>query len=365
MRRSRSRVAVLAVAVLACLRAVAPASAATFTVPSPATPTIASALALATAAGDSVEILPGTYAEHDLVASWGTTLRGAGGADVTILDAEGLGRALSFDFLGSGTVQGLTIMHGAANNGAGILGGPELVIRDCALVDNHATYNGGAVNCGIGIGQFPLRIVGTVMDRNSARLGGAVFTNDVALQLEGCVFRANEAVNGGALYATETTGSVTDCLLVGNVASSGGAICFFGSRLAIATSTFHGNEASTGGAIAAFTGDLTRCIVAATRTAPGAPAITCASTTITCCDFFGNDGGDATCGTDTGGNFSADPLFCDVSIDDFHLDASSPCLPGHHPDGMDCGTIGALGRGCGLDTAIGAAPWSRIKAAYR
>ena len=26
--------------------------------------------------------------------------------------------------------------------------------------------------------------------------------------------------------------------------------------------------------------------------------------------------------------------------------ANSPCLPGNHPDGYDCGLIGALGEGC-------------------
>ncbi len=50
--------------------------------------------------------------------------------------------------------------------------------------------------------------------------------------------------------------------------------------------------------------------------------------------------------TDLGGNFEADPLFCDQV--DYLLREDSPCLPGNHPEGMDCGTIGARGAGCSL-----------------
>ena len=56
------------------------------------------------------------------------------------------------------------------------------------------------------------------------------------------------------------------------------------------------------------------------------------------------------------GDFAADPRFCGIpaldaaSLDDpgaFDLRASSPCLPGQHPDGAECGRIGARGAGCG------------------
>jgi hypothetical protein len=45
---------------------------------------------------------------------------------------------------------------------------------------------------------------------------------------------------------------------------------------------------------------------------------------ISCTDVWGNAGGDVLCGTDGGGNFSSDPLFCDVST--YRLQAGSPCL---------------------------------------
>jgi len=46
------------------------------------------------------------------------------------------------------------------------------------------------------------------------------------------------------------------------------------------------------------------------------------------------------------------------------LQADSPCAPGNHPDGMDCGTIGALGVECGTVKAK-AVTWGSVKALYR
>jgi hypothetical protein len=115
---------------------------------------------------------------------------------------------------------------------------------------------------------------------------------------------------------------------------------------------------------------------------------------ISCCDFFGNAGGDwIGCGIEgqhgINGNFSADPLFCgpmdgstpmivsDASALTLHAD--SPCLPGNHPDGEDCGLIGAYGQGCGVavfgniaqpmpridPASVETATWGRIKSGYR
>jgi hypothetical protein len=73
--------------------------------------------------------------------------------------------------------------------------------------------------------------------------------------------------------------------------------------------------------------------------------------TLQCCDVFGNAGGDwvgCVAGQDSiNGNFSVDPLFCDLPSNDFTLKDNSPCLPGNHPYDEDCGLIGAWGQGCG------------------
>jgi hypothetical protein len=86
-----------------------------------------------------------------------------------------------------------------------------------------------------------------------------------------------------------------------------------------------------------------------------------------CVDVYGNEGGDWTdCiagQLGANGNFSADPLFCKLGGGDFTLHTDSPCLPGNHPDGVDCDLIGALGLGCGA-VGVERQTWARIKARY-
>jgi hypothetical protein len=73
--------------------------------------------------------------------------------------------------------------------------------------------------------------------------------------------------------------------------------------------------------------------------------------TLSCSDIFGNADGDwvDSIADQQGGdgNICEDPLFCDAEGGDLTLRADSPCLPGNHPDGYDCGgMIGAWPEGC-------------------
>ena len=72
-----------------------------------------------------------------------------------------------------------------------------------------------------------------------------------------------------------------------------------------------------------------------------------APATLTCCDIYGNAGGDwVGCIADQygiNGNISEDPLFCDLPGGDLHLNENSPCAAPQQPT---CGQIGALGIGC-------------------
>jgi len=73
---------------------------------------------------------------------------------------------------------------------------------------------------------------------------------------------------------------------------------------------------------------------------------------ISCCNVYANTGGnyqEITDPTGTDGNISEDPLFCEPSGGIFSLKSYSPCLPEIHPDGNDCGLIGAAGWGCASD----------------
>jgi hypothetical protein len=87
-----------------------------------------------------------------------------------------------------------------------------------------------------------------------------------------------------------------------------------------------------------------------------------------CTDIFGNADGDWV-GEISGqlgvnGNFSANPLFCDLEAGALDLRADSPCLPGQHPEGYDCGLIGAFDESCGV-TATRAVSWGAVKDLFR
>jgi parallel beta-helix repeat protein len=66
-----------------------------------------------------------------------------------------------------------------------------------------------------------------------------------------------------------------------------------------------------------------------------------------------------------GSNMSEDPLFCDRDEGDLRLETCSPCLPGNHPGGNNCGLIGVLGEGCFSPSATVTESWGAVKALYR
>lgn len=113
-----------------------------------------------------------------------------------------------------------------------------------------------------------------------------------------------------------------------------------------------------------------RCVFAFGRSfgviacSPGSQA------SLICCDIFGNELGDWTgCAAQqlgVNGNFSADPLFCDIATRDLRVASCSPCVPGYHPDGYDCGgMVGALGIGCECGQPTEPTSWGAIKSLYK
>ena len=91
------------------------------------------------------------------------------------------------------------------------------------------------------------------------------------------------------------------------------------------------------------------------------------SATVSCNDIYG--GGTLNSGpsnqTESNGNFFLDPEFCGVGgAGNYYLQSDSPCAPGNHPDGIDCGRIGAFDVNC---STVRTRPvtWGHIKALYR
>jgi predicted outer membrane repeat protein len=254
---------------------------------------------------------------------------------------------------GGGAVSGGTdfdrcsfVENVAGGGGAIWMGRRPGNIRDCEFLRNEAAH-GGAFGAE-GVGFQPITILRCLFEENSTRPGlangGAAIAvrQDIVLGIVASTFVRNVSLDrGGAVYAWHRGAvAMEGCTLVGNSAPLGSGIYF-------------GIEA---------TGSSVRSTIIAFGLA--GPAMTdagVANPTIGCCDLYGNAGGDALVGIDEGGNFHADPLFCDAENDDFTIHSDSPCAP---PGVTGCGLVGALPVGCG---PIGLESWSwgQIKGAYR
>lgn len=262
-------------------------------------------------------------------------------AGVCILDAEGNAASEHFIFQGESVGDDIvTISHLTLTNawrpggritragGAIVNGGAQMVITDCVFRSNHAGY-GGAVALGAGTHL----IDSCVFEDNIAGVeGGAIYLNLGELTLQNSVLGRNIATLGGAIFCMEGRCDTEQCTLAGNMVTD-----------------------PTSGAIHARTAsfvDLRHSIVAF-NTGMAATCLTDSGVAASCSDIYGNSSGDyVDCLTGQDGmlgNISADPWFCAPESGDYALADDSPCIPENNPD---CGLIGALPPGCAIATSV-------------
>jgi len=407
----------------------------------------------ACAVGDTVLVAEGTYNDctHPtegpgttpacVIMKSGVTLRGAG-PELTIIDAQGLGRGIFIEFVDNCRVENLQVTNAFADLfGAGILirnvdttvevndvrvttctdggiicidnssptlrrvtmdnneakqgGGlaieenssPQII--DCTVTDNQAPSGAGVfmrANCsptisgcvisnnfitaantyggGITVQSSTPTITGCEILGNTANGfgGGVAFTDESAGLMEDCLIQNNDTTNtngqGGGVFVSSSNPVLRHLLISGNTASGhygkgGGVYIGFEPSPSLENCTIVGNACGiegTGGGVSVewfATPTIDKCIISGSTDGEG---MICNNATpvVSCTNIFGNAGGDAPCGTDGGGNFSADPLFCGNTGYEFNLTPDSPCAPGNHPDGLcDGALIGALTAGCG------------------
>jgi hypothetical protein len=356
-------------------------------------PTIQAAIDAASM-DDSILVGPGTYSWSNqgtgdalygmikmLKDAPALTIVGEMGASMTILDGESMGRVFYYMGYYPGTPGGLTLdgftfTGGTPTLPSQLVGGAftahmsSPIVKNCVFIGNSADQ-GGAVWCGGQGGPVfeNCRFIGNV-----ARYGGAAFfiNTPFTTTVSNCTFLENDATRGGALYAYSVPLVMRECtLLQNNATAEGGAMtlnqCY---PSLVSNSTLYQNEGLTGGGIALLsTTNLTveKTIIAWSENGGAASVPGAAALTFACTDLFANSGGDWT-GPIAGqlgvnGNISADPLFCSRLIRDFLLHADSPCAPGHHPDGAECGLIGAFPVGCG-GVPTEERSWGSIKSKY-
>ncbi len=320
-------------------------------------PTIQAAIDSAIS-GDTVLAAAGTYTG---VGNRVIDLRGKqllliseSGADSTVIDCEGIhfsGFMLSNGEDSLTVIDGFTLT-GAADTGYGHgavtcnLASPT--IRNCIITGNDCNgfygYQSSAhiENCIIsnntleGVYSFaafpPIRISDCEIANNGSN--GVFIAWSGVLEMSNCLVRDNE--NSGLLILTFGEDYfVTNCTFVGN--ASGMTFWFNYPKGSSVKQVF--DSAAVMNCVFAFNDDMgleldqTFVIAAIVR----------------CNDSYGNPGGDYAHGQiDSAisfGNISLDPLFCDTTFIDYHIDSLSPCAAASPLN--QCGTlIGVFGPNC-------------------
>ncbi len=296
----------------------------------------------------------------------------------------------------SGTISNTTIRNNLAKQGGGLSIEERCnptVIR-CTIEDNEAPSGGGVfVRAGstprfesctiqgnlinaLGSSGGGIQIVNSsptiidckILDNISDGGGGGIGLFDSAIAtITKTTIQGNRTVGdygpGGGIFCAENSSlTMDDCLVARNSvegeSSDGAGMYFFFAtdvhlnQVTISANANHSGQAGAAGGITVFFSSPTIEKSIISHNDPGS-AMACIDAgdnpIVSCTDIFGNQGGNAICGTDAGHNFSLDPLFCDLANDNFRLQMTSPCYPGNHPDGGSaCGRdrIGGVDPGC-------------------
>jgi predicted outer membrane repeat protein len=209
---------------------------------------------------------------------------------------------------------------------------------------------------------------------NRAGWGGGAQFWDSAAQLTGCIVDGNTATsNGGGIYCSlETSPWLVRVTIHHNVShgKGGGLVCNTSSPIVRGCTISHNSVANSGGGLWTINGSapvLENTIISFSLSGASVLCETGGTAILSCCDVFGNPGGDwVDCiagQLGQSGNIRLDPLYCNAAAGDYTLAADSPCVP-FSPPNPECDLIGAWPVGCG-PTAVMEATWGRIKARYR
>lgn len=252
------------------------------------------------------------------------------------------------------------------------------VINDCVFTENSCGRDGGAIDC------WPVSspiVVGCVLTGNRAGNGGGMYCRNYSSPMvTDTWFEGNQTMNGlggGVAVRQLSVPRFERCVFYDNSAVSGGGALNFrdrGDAILVNCTLVANHTDEFGSAFEAWDASPTidRCIIAFHDTSPVIRCLSVSGVPVNpqfhCTNIFGNEGGDWVewClveQAETNGNFSADPLFCGIGEGNFTLDGMSPCLPGRHPRGDDCGLIGARDRGCGV-TAATPVTWGTVKSRF-
>jgi hypothetical protein len=305
----------------------------------------------AASAGDSVFVTNGVYATggrmwfdsgtNRVTVTNSLTVQSVNGPAVTFIRGAqvagtvNLANAVRCVGMGNNAVlSGFTLTNGEAGagnyiSGGGVAGivGSGAVVTNCILVGNLASNSDGG-------GAYRVTLINCQLINNYASYGGGASSS----ALTGCVVSNNiTGIYGGGIYL----GVANNSLIINNRATIGGGGAYGGALnncLLAGNFTGGGGGGSGGGA---YNGTLNNCtVVSNTATAAGGGTKT--STLNNCIVYYNTAGfsslGDNYNGTNLNyccttplatngfGNITNEPAFVNLVNGDFHLRTNSPCI---------------------------------------
>ena len=236
-------------------------------------------------------------------------------------------------------------------------------IEDCVFTGNKIKKDTGGIGGAIKVDTGTLVISRCTFTGNKCRDGGAVGA-DTTATITRCIFSNNNPVIAAPRYGTVASRgdlpvTVTNCLFYGNRVQYGGGICINGSgtneNLNVINCTFSGNilagTTTGGGAIysqktgGTFTiknsilwGDSTN------KEIGGSTGYLAPTVSYSDIDQDGYGG--------SNGNIRQEPLF--FAVDNYHLQATSPCVDAGTGDGAPANDLEGTARPQGIGYDLGA-----------
>lgn len=256
---------------------------------------------------------------------------------LTIQGGGGNYRLLGFDwvFYGGGIycnyaspdLSHLIIQNNSAECGGGIfLYYSNSVVKNCFIKNNSCNSTGSAApNAGGAIVIWNCQNItiqnNKIQDNVAERAGGAIYTLTSTCNIANCLITNNHSmIMGSAFYADSWSNlNINNCTVYGNVCDDGPGLvlksmiyCLDSAKVKINNSIFYNNQPTT--IVCQFNYSRNEVTVAHSNFEGGIDSI-----------FTNNNGNNVTINWFSG-NINVNPYFVNASLDDFHLQSSSPCI---------------------------------------
>jgi len=255
-----------------------------------------------------------------------------------------------------GTISGNTISgNSTGDRGGGIScwSSNPIIENNIISEDTASTYGGGICN----MYSFPYIVNNTIRGNITYGKGGGIFSRPSYRSHSSIInniIRGNITYGDGSGISPRSSyyphSTIINNIISGNSAKYGGGIWCDSLNPVIINNTISGNTANDGGGLYINRYScpiLENTIISFNNSGGSVSCCPVSNPNLTCCNVYGNVGGDwIDCITDqagVNGNFSADPLFCDMAAWDFHISGESPCAPANNTCGV---LIGAFDVGC-------------------